>query len=127
MNKNEFELIDKCAIGKHLREARRRKRMKQGQVAEKLGMQAASYGNYERGTELPSLTRLIQCCVILDITPGEVLNDCAVPLLRREGAACAEVDPALMELVTLLNGCSSETVHCVCEGMKALMRERSGT
>ena len=48
-------------IGIRLKEAREKCNLTQAEVAEILGIHTNSYGNFERGTEKPSLNKIIQC------------------------------------------------------------------
>lgn len=58
-------IINLHMIGSRLREAREKRHLTQAEMAEKLGIHTNSYGNFERGTERPSLMKIILCCMIL--------------------------------------------------------------
>ena len=60
-------IINLHMIGKRLKEAREKCNLTQAEVAEILGIHTNSYGNFERGTERPSLTKIIQCSIIFHI------------------------------------------------------------
>lgn len=69
-------------IGARLRKARRNKGMTQKYVAEYLDIETNSYSNWERGAQPINLKRIVELCILYDIKPGFLLNDCCPELLR---------------------------------------------
>lgn len=61
-------------IGKHLRDARKRLKMKQADVARVSHVSVPYYGKLERGEICPSLDRLILICETLKLPPTEVFR-----------------------------------------------------
>jgi len=63
-------------VGRNLRNARKAHGLRQAEMAEKLNISENAYGEYERGIKLISTKRLLDFCRVLQIKPGEILNDC---------------------------------------------------
>ena len=49
--------IDSKVIGQRLQKIRKSKGLTQAEMATHLNLQTSSYGNFERGSEMPSLKR----------------------------------------------------------------------
>ena len=76
--------LDSKVIGQRLQKIRKSKGMTQAEMAAYLNLQTSSYGNFERGSEVPSLKKVIQCCVILGVSPDALLGDCCIDLARQK-------------------------------------------
>ena len=118
-------IINLHMIGSRLREAREKRHLTQAEMAEKLGIHTNSYGNFERGTERPSLMKIIQFCTILNIQPGDLLNGCAPGLQEQALPEMNFRHTEMQELVILLNKCSSEMVHQIYIALKAIQEENA--
>ena len=62
-------------LGECLKEARTEHGLNQNDIAEKLGIPVATYGNYERGTRDPNIEFITSFCDTLGITVGELLKE----------------------------------------------------
>lgn len=60
-------------FGKHLREARLRKKMSQGDIAEKLGVHRSYISGLERGKRNPSLLTINKMAKAIGVEPKELL------------------------------------------------------
>ena len=118
-------IINLHMIGSRLREAREKRHLTQAEMAEKLGIHTNSYGNFEGGTERPSLMKIIQRCTILNIQPGDLLNGCAPGLQEQTLPEINFRHTEMQELVILLNKCSSEMVHQIYIALKAIQEENA--
>lgn len=119
--------INLSIIGTRLKRAREKCKYTQAEVAEQLGIHTNSYGNFERGTERPSLIKIVQCCIIFGIQPGEILDNCS-PSLQLQSLSNMKIEKAEMqELICLLNQCSSEMIHHLYIGIKAIQEETKET
>ena len=65
-------------FGHVLRQARRRKGLRQDAVAEALRLSVHVYGRMERGKLLPSITVLRDLCVTLDVSSDALLHGAAL-------------------------------------------------
>lgn len=118
------ETINLRLIGKRMKEAREKRHLTQAEVAEALSIHTNSYGNYERGTERPSLIKIVQSCIVLGIQPGDLLNEC-VPGLQLQSLANIELErPELLELITLLNQCTNTQVHQFLIALRAIQQDQ---
>lgn len=117
------DTINLRLIGKRLQAARKRCHMTQAEVAEKLGIHTNSYGNFERGTEKPSLVKIIQCCVLLRIQPGDLLNGCAPDLQIQKLTQIDLQKGELQELMVLLSQCPEDLIHQLYIGLKAIRKD----
>ena len=102
-------------IGNRLREARKNQRMTQREVGERLGMEPDSYGNIERGSESPSLSRIIELCIILKLKPGQLLDDCCPELIMQDNDADKSPIYSRKTLNEFLANCSSDLVETLYE------------
>lgn len=119
------DTINLHMIGMKLREAREKRHLTQAEVAEMLGIHTNSYGNFERGTERPSLIKIIQCSIILGIQPGDLLNDCA-PGLQKQALPSGEFkNREMQDLVILLNHCPNEMIHQIYIALQAIQDENA--
>jgi len=67
MNKKEL-------LGKRLRELRKRKGLKQEELAEKIGVEPATISNIENGKNYPSMTNLENILNVLDYSFTEIFD-----------------------------------------------------
>lgn len=117
------DVINLNLIGKRLKEAREKRHLTQAEVAEALGIHTNSYGNFERGTEKPSLKKIVQCSIILGIQPGDLLNECA-PGLQVQTLPHLELERTeIQELLVLINRCSNEQIHHLYIGLRAIQQD----
>lgn len=63
-------------IGRHIQEARKRMKLTQREVAEKLNMSDTYYGKIERGECRANLERLAQISVLLNVPLEDLLSGC---------------------------------------------------
>lgn len=103
--------INRKEVGRRLRKAREKRRMKQREVAEILGMEPDSYGNIERGTESPSLLRIIQLCVIFHLKPSQLLDDCCPELILQDTLTEDNPPYTRKALWELLANCSGDFIE----------------
>lgn len=61
-------------IGKFIAECRKKKKITQEQLSEKLGISDRAISKWERGLNLPDSSLMIELCNILDITVNELLT-----------------------------------------------------
>lgn len=101
--------IDYKRIGQHLRAARKSRGLTQAKVSEMLNVAENTYSNIERGSQKPSLSRIIQLCEIYSIKPSSVLDDCSDTLITLRDTQYKEDNPDKKELHLLINKCSEET------------------
>ncbi len=111
-------------VGQRLREARKKRHMTQAAVAEQLGIHPNSYGNFERAAENISLSMLIRCCTVLDIRPGDILNNCTPALQMQCMSAPALQSGEMQELLILLNQCSNSMIHQLLVGIRAVQQDQ---
>lgn len=102
-------------IGNRLRDARKRHKMTQRQVGELLGMEPDSYGNIERGSESPSLSRVIELCIIFNVKPGQLLDDCCSELIIQDDNTALHPSLSRKALNELLANCSDKLVDTLYE------------
>lgn len=98
-------------IGKHLRAARKQHHMKQAAVAEALGMTTNSYSNIERGVERPNLQRIVELCVLYQLTPNDLLGDCCTEFIQMELPTEEGTNNERIQLAELLSQCSDTIIH----------------
>ena len=112
--------IDYKRIGRHLRTARKNKHLTQAEVSEKLNIAENTYSNMERGSQKPSLSRIIQLCEIYEIKPGNVLDDCSEPLITQSDIQYESKNPDKLELHLLIEKCSDDTARIIRIAAQAL-------
>ena len=117
------DTINLHVIGMRLKEAREKCKLTQAEVAEILGIHTNSYGNFERGTEKPSLNKIIQCSIIFHIQPDDLLNGCTPDLLLQTLSACNLKRTELQELISLLSKCSPELIHQLYIALSAVQKD----
>lgn len=109
-------------FGHVLRETRRRKGLRQGEVAEALHLAIPVYARMERGKLLPSITVLRELCEVLDVS-AEALLQCAV-LRAEDDSVRNEVYSLLRDLLARLSTLPDAQVQALArefrEGLAAL-------
>ncbi len=80
-----MERFDTKALGRNLRQARRRLGLTQAQVAERMEMTEEAYSRMERGHLVPRLERFVALCQVLRETPDQLVAG-VDPLARAEAA-----------------------------------------
>ena len=98
-------------IGARLREARKAKGMTQKDVAEFLDIETNSYSNLERGAQPINLKRIIDLCVLYEIKPGYLLDDCCSELLRIDNRMPENATDDHKALCRILETCSDKVKH----------------
>lgn len=63
------------ALGKRIRDARKKKRLTQQQVAEKIGVEPSHISNVERGITKPSLKAVVDIAEVLGVTVDSLVYD----------------------------------------------------
>ena len=61
-------------IGTRIREARKRRKLSQTELARRVGLHRVSLANIERGTRTPSLETLFKLARALKVAPARLLN-----------------------------------------------------
>jgi len=89
-------------FGHVLREARQRKGLRQGEVAQALHLSVLVYGRMERGKLLPSITVLHDLCVVLDVSSEELLQ-CAALRSETDASVRDEVYALMRALLVRLS------------------------
>ena len=69
-------------IGRHIQEARKRMKLTQREIAEKLNMSDTYYGKIERGECRTNLERLAQISVLLNVPLEDLISGCWRMLCR---------------------------------------------
>lgn len=100
-------------IGARLRKARRNKGMTQKYVAEYLDIETNSYSNWERGAQPINLKRIVELCILYDIKPGFLLNDCCPELLRLDNKMPTDANMDYRALCAILESGSDELIHAM--------------
>ena len=116
--------IDSKVIGQRLQKIRKSKGMTQAEMAARLNLQTSSYGNFERGSEVPSLKKIIQCCVILGVSPDALLSDCCIDLARQNVQQTEPQTGELLEITALLRQCPEPVLHTIRIALQAVLEEQ---
>ena len=72
-------------LARNIAAERSRRRWKQAELAEKLGVAPSTVGNYETGTRRPGIDDLPKLCAAFDITLAKLLDGADEEDLRRLG------------------------------------------
>ncbi len=112
-------------FGHVLREARRRKGLRQGEVAEALHLSIAVYGRMERGKLLPSVTVLRELCGVLDASAEELLQ-CAALRVETDASVRDEVYTLLRALLVRVSKLSDAQVQALVRDLRAGMATLGG-
>lgn len=75
--------MDDRSFGYRVRLERRRKKLTQEALAERIGISASFMGHIERGTRTASMDTLIALCNALDVSPEVLLRDSLVGGVQR--------------------------------------------
>jgi transcriptional regulator with XRE-family HTH domain len=103
--------IDYGRIGQHLRAARKQRKYTQAFVAECLNVKESTFSNMERSQQRMNLQRIIELCVLYEIMPGTVLNDCCNELIAMNTPEVMAENPNKAALFLLINKCSANTLN----------------
>lgn len=96
-------MIDYKAMGSQIRKARKKKRLTQEQLAERVNVGIAHISHIETGSNVPSLQVLVDIANVLDVS---------VDTLLCMDAACAQ--PLLNNwLVELTSDCSADEIKLI--------------
>ena len=117
----ERELISYVSLGRNIREIRRKRRIRQSEMASRLEISLTHYSNCERGIRKISLELLLRVCVALDV-PLEMLlagavNGVTISNREREEAANEETE-WIRDIWLAQKGCSDNVRRCmklICE------------
>ena len=117
----ERELISYVSLGRNIREIRRKRRIRQSEIASRLEISLTHYSNCERGIRKISLELLLRVCVALDV-PLEMLlagavNGVTISNREREEAANEETE-WIRDIWLAQKGCSDNVRRCmklICE------------
>ena len=116
--------IDSKVIGQRLQKIRKSKGLTQAEMATHLNLQTSSYGNFERGSEMPSLKKVIQCCVILGVSPDALLGDCCIGLARQKVQQMEPQSGELLEITALLRQCPEPVLHTIRVALQAALEDQ---
>lgn len=116
--------IEYKVIGRHIRDARKQKRMTQEAVAEAIEMSGAHYGKVERGERPINLSRLSQLSVLLD-TPLEALVEGSVVTDGSNDTMLNSSGPSefLEAMCDISKGCSSKATRLMLRLCAAVAEE----
>lgn len=64
----------RTTLGEKARQARRRARLTQADVADRLGVVTEVYGRFERGQVLPGIPSLLKLCLVLKVSSDHFLG-----------------------------------------------------
>jgi len=117
----ERNLISYVSLGRNIREIRRKRRIRQSEMASRLEISLTHYSNCERGIRKISLELLLRVCIALDV-PLEMLLAGAVDGVQisnheREEAANEETE-WIRDIWLAQKGCSDNVRRCmklICE------------
>lgn len=72
-------MINKQLVGQRFREARLQKHFTCREVSEVLGISTSYYSRIERNGSNLRLERLVQICILLDLSVDDLMRDCSLP------------------------------------------------
>ena len=106
-------LINYRLIGRHIKAARKARRMTQEMLAEKMDVSLGYIGQIERGDKLLNLERLAQVCLILQVPIEDMIAGC----VDQEKESIPAINVLTQEKVdaihTLLKGQPGKVVNMV--------------
>jgi transcriptional regulator with XRE-family HTH domain len=105
-------------LGRRLAELRKRARLTQGDVAEKLGVADETLSRIERGAQWTDFKTLIALCELYDAEWAD--------LVPTDGGRNSAREAAIRELVDLLRALSSKDVELVIGLARAVASSRRG-
>ena len=117
--------IDCRRIGSYLAGARRRQGLKQKQVADLIDVANNTVSNMERGQQELNLERIVQLCILYEIKPGDVLNDCCDELIAMDTPQEIREDADRTALFKLIRKCPNKmlpVLRTVAEGIVETMK-----
>lgn len=117
----ERNLISYVSLGRNIRDIRRKRRIRQSEMASRLEISLTHYSNCERGIRKISLEMLLRVCVALDV-PLEMLltgavGSVAISSREKEETANAETE-WIRDIWLAQKGCSENVRRCmklICE------------
>ena len=117
----ERNLISYVSLGRNIRDIRRKRRIRQSEMASRLEISLTYYSNCERGIRKISLEMLLRVCVALDV-PLEMLltgavDSVAISSREKEETANAETE-WIRDIWLAQKGCSENVRRCmklICE------------
>ena len=117
----ERNLISYVSLGRNIRDIRRKRRIRQSEMASRLEISLTHYSNCERGSRKISLEMLLRVCVALDV-PLEMLltgavDSVAISSREKEETANAETE-WIRDIWLAQKGCSENVRRCmklICE------------
>lgn len=122
----ERNLISYVSLGRNIRDIRRKRRIRQSEMASRLEISLTHYSNCERGIRKISLELLLRVCVALDV-PLEMLLTGAVDgvqISSRESEEVANEETEWIRDIWLAQkGCSENVRRCmklICETLASV-------
>ena len=117
----ERNLISYVSLGRNIRDIRRKRRIRQSEMASRLEISLTHYSKCERGLRKISLEMLLRVCVALDV-PLEMLltgvvDSVAISSREKEETANAETE-WIRDIWLAQKGCSENVRRCmklICE------------
>ena len=106
------EAIDYAALGKRIREARKRAGLTQEHLAEASALSAAHIGHIERGTRVPSLETMLKIAVTLHTSIDVLLTD-----------SYGEEDRSLCLPEEIAKNAEKQTLRDLCAHAQTLLQE----
>lgn len=106
--------IEYSVIGRHMRAARKQKKLSQEGVANAIGMTTSSYGKIERGHRKINLTRLAELSIALDISIEALVEGCVVApdgSFHQGKASISDSSDFLQAIEDIAKGCSEESLR----------------
>ena len=117
-------LINYRLIGRHIKAARKARRMTQEMLAEKMDVSLGYIGQIERGDKLLNLERLAQICLILQVPIEDMIAGCVDKELDDIPVINALTQERVDAIHTLLKGqprkvtdMVTEVVHDIVKGL----------
>ena len=117
-------LINYRLIGRHIKAARKARRMTQEMLAEKMDVSVGHVGKIERGDRLINLERLAQICLILQVPIEDMIAGCVDKELDASPVINALTQEKVDTIHTLLKGqprkvtdMVTEVVHDIVKGL----------
>lgn len=96
-------------IGRHIQEARKRMKLTQREVAEKLNMSDTYYGKIERGECRTNLERLAQISVLLNVPLENLISGCMENAVPEQCRANPQKLSLASQFSEIAYGCSEKS------------------
>ncbi len=103
------------SLATRLRERARQLGLSDAEVGRRAGLSERRYGNYVRGAREPDLATLVRICVVLDVTPNDLL---LAERLAPQG------DGGRSRLLAAWNALEKEDTRLAIELVEAVQRSR---